>query len=162
MSRNHPERRRTGVLLPAAAVMGLPPEPVLECSGLKRNGQKCTCTMITPESRVSGDPFCWVHDPRVSEEQKQAAVVRGAATTARRLRDPSVPNPALRTLDQIQAYNEETAGKFDRGEITARDVGGRTRIADTAIKAHDSNIGQRLDELEKLAASRARSMRVVR
>jgi hypothetical protein len=142
------------------STMSLPSEPVVECSGLKRNGEKCTVTIITPASLASGDPRCWVHDDRVTDEQKQQAVIRGAATVARTLRRrPDSPNPALRTREQIQAYIEDTAGKHDRGEILARDVVARDRTADVALKAYAFDLGEELAELERLAAAQARAVR---
>jgi len=107
--------------------------------------------------------FCWFHSPEelVSQDEKRAATARGGAVVARTLRRPDAGNPALKDLNSIQAFLEELGGEVLRGALSSRDANALTRIAEASIRAHDANIGQRLDELEKLAAARARSARAV-
>jgi hypothetical protein len=91
-----------------------------------------------------------------SRDEVLAATMKGGRIAARALSRPDAPNPALKTVAAVQAFLEELAGDMLRGVISARDANTLTRIAETAVRAHDANVGQRLDELEEFAASRAR------
>jgi hypothetical protein len=116
------------------------------------NSGTCTSTILT---LASGRTKCWMHS--VSRDEVLAATMKGGRVVARALSRPDAPNPALKTVAEVQAFLEELGGEVLRGVLSSRDANVLTRIADAAIRAHDSNIGQRLDELEKLAAARARS-----
>lgn len=139
-------------------VVALKPEPgakdLPECGHPMASGP-CRSTILT---LATGRTRCWMHSaPR---DEVLAATMKGGRVAARALSRPDAPNPALKTLDAIQRFLEELGGEVLRGVLSSRDANALTRIAEAAVRAHDSNIGQRLDELEKLAASRARSARV--
>jgi hypothetical protein len=155
-----PEKRPAAGPMPVPAVMGLSVEPAPRCTALNRNGQPCGSFTTLASNRTR----CWFHSPedQVSSDEKRGAILRGAASSARNLRRPDAPNPVLKTLDSIQRFLEELGGEVLRGTLHARDANALTRIAEAAVRAHDSNIGQRLDELERLAATRARGVRVLR
>ena len=126
------------------------------CSATTRRGVRCGSFTTV----ASNYERCWFHSPEelVSADEKRAATALGGAVVARTLRRPDATNPALKTLDSIQRFLEELGGEVLRGTLSSRDANSLTRIAEAAVRAHDSNVGQRLDELEKLAASRARSV----
>lgn len=142
--------------MPAPGLMGLSVEPAPRCTAMNRNGHPCGSFTTVASNRTR----CWFHSPedQVSTDEKRGAILRGAASTARNLRRADAVNPALKTLDSIQRFLEELSGEVLRGVLSSRDANALTRIAEAAVRAHDSNIGQRLDELEKLAATRARSV----
>jgi hypothetical protein len=154
-----PEKRPVVGAKPVALVKTLFPEPTPRCSAVNRHGAPCGSFTTV----ASDHTHCWFHSPEelVSRDEKLAATARGGAVVARTLRRPDAANPALKTLDSIQRFLEELGGEVLRGALSSRDANALVRIAEAAVRAHDSNIGQRLDELEKLAASRARSIGVV-
>jgi hypothetical protein len=94
----------------------------------------------------------------VSLDEKLAATTKGGRVAARALSRPDAPNPALKTVAEIQAFLQELAGEIVRGLISARDASALRAIAETSLRAHDSNVAQKLDELEALVARRARSV----
>jgi hypothetical protein len=114
----------------------------------------CASTILT---YASGKTACYMGS--VPEDVKRAATSKGGEVTARlaRHRNPTAVNPSLRTMAEIQEFIEDTAGRLDRGEISERGANARMQVADKAIRANVENFADRLDELEKLAASRARS-----
>ena len=100
----------------------------------------------------------------VDEDTKLAATTKGGRIAARALSRPDAENPRLTTVPEIQRFLQTLSGEILRGVISSRDANTLRAIAETSLRAHDSNIAQRLDELEKIAAARARaaSSRVVR
>ncbi len=146
--------------MPVPGRLRLSVEPVPRCTALNRNGHPCGSFTTIASNRTR----CWFHSPedQVSTEAKRGAILRGAASSARNLRRPDAPNPALKTVAEVQAFLEELGGEVLRGVLHSRDANALTRLAEAAIRAHDANVGQRLDEIEKIVTARARSIRVLR
>lgn len=71
------------------------------CSGIKRNGGRCTAT-VKP-----GDSYCYHHDPERSEQRKRAASRAGRSSGGR-----DVGNLKRRISELIDDVLE---GKTDRG-----------------------------------------------
>ena len=118
------------------------------------NGELCAVP-LSLLTNASGKTECLMHS--VPETEKLAITARGAAKSARLVRNPIAVNPSLRTMLQIQAYIEDTDGRLNRGEITERGATARMQIAAQALRAHSENLADRLTELEELVAKRARS-----
>lgn len=128
---------------------------LLECGFPMTSGAPCRSTILTV---ASGRTRCWMHS--ASRDEVLAATRRGGRVAARALSRPDAPNPALKTVADVQAFLQELAGEVLRGVLSSKDANALTRIAETAVRAHDANVGQRLDELEDLAAKRARALPV--
>jgi hypothetical protein len=136
-----------GGISQAAPALALARDPRPECGHPTKSGGLC---------KWRGK--CWKHDPSLFPEARQAAVLKGAAAAARVLRDPKAPDPSLKTMSQIIAYIEQQDGKHERGELNDRGLAAKMRVADVALRAHSDNVSEKLDELERLAAARARAV----
>jgi hypothetical protein len=130
-----------------------------KCEGTRQDGGACGMTA----SLSSGSRFCIRHDPDISDEQRLSWVRQGgyAATRSSAL-PPDTPDPEIDNPDKIANVLKETAGQLRRGEISPSIAVALTGLLNTALRSYEASLGRRLNDLEALAASRAKRGLVVR
>jgi hypothetical protein len=113
------------------------------CSGIKRDGTRCTATVEPPQE------YCWWHDPANAEKRRRAAS-RGGKGGSREIRDLK-----RRISDVIDAVLE---GSQDRGRAAVAIQGFNalrgTLELERKIKETDE-LEARIEELERSAGGRA-------
>ena len=78
-----------------------------QCSGIKRDGSRCTVTVEPPQT------YCWWHDPQNAEQRSRAAA-RGGKRGGR--------GRPLAELADIKGRLSELGDKVLAGEVNPRDA----------------------------------------
>jgi len=124
----------------------------LTCEGTRRDGAPCGAT----PTAASSHRYCFFHSPDVPSEQKSAAVRLGGFLSRPGALSSDTPDPELKTPEQITGVLERVSGAVLRGELGGNV--GRVVVDScrAALQAYDSNLAQRIADLEVLVASRQR------
>ena len=107
-----------------------------QCSGIRRNGERCTQTVEPPNS------YCWHHAPERAEERRRAASKAGR----------SRPSTEVRTIkEEIKSViSEVKAGELDRNDAAVMIQGYRALKDFIALERQVKETDELAAEIETL------------
>src|SRR5688500_7363941 len=114
-----------------------------KCPGIKRNGGKCTATVVPPQT------YCWWHDPANQEARKRAAAKGGRGKATRKV--AMLWDRVMGVIDKVEA------GELDPSKANTMLRGYNVLIAQRRLELDEEErreILPRLEELEAEAESR--------
>ncbi len=120
------------------------------CAGYKKNGDRCECPA------TGDDGFCFWHSPKVSPEERRAAVVKGGLMSRPKALPPETPDARLRSPESCLQLLEESVSQLRRGELDIKIMNSISYAVTTATKVWEVAISDKLDRLEKLVNGRIR------
>jgi hypothetical protein len=113
------------------------------CSSTTKDNTPCPASGST---FYEGKPYCYWHNPAVSDEEKKAARSRGGI--ARTVNRPKV-SVNLRSPEDVVALMENVCGWVLSGNINARDDATIVAAVREARTSMQDNLEKRLKALEK-------------
>jgi hypothetical protein len=114
----------------------------MKCKHIKKDGEKC-------KANAMQNGYCFLHNPDISEEEKQLVRVKGGENNIVLIGE-IIPPRSIRTNSDIVELLEDVINRVGQGELdvrTANTIGYLAGVSQKAIR--ETEIEDRLKRIEE-------------